>query len=518
MLMLHRKTGHPGRFASLLCAAVLLFSLIAAPVGAKDSAIGWYVKKNDTHTPPPLDSALSVIERYDGYYLDRDAKEDDPVLYLTFDAGYENGNVARILDTLRAHNAPGAFFVLSHLVTANPDLVRRMADEGHTVCNHSANHPDMTKLDADGVTSELESLAAVYRETVGEEIAPYFRPPEGTFDETLLSRVRQAGYKTVFWSYAYADWDNGHQPDPDTAVRDILAHTHNGMVLLLHPTSSTNAAILDRLLCAWKEMGYRFGTLDELCKGDTAPTWSVMTDENVFRRHDNDCMKIALTFDDGPSALYTADILDYLKAEGVRATFFVVGSQARNNPALLAREVSEGHEIGNHTDSHPRLSGKQFTVCGRCGGVITHGGVCPAASGGVGGCICSALVEEINACADTVYELSEQKTVLFRPPEGYCTEEISSLAAAMDYRVILWNIDTRDWDDATADGIAAQVLDTVQSGDIILFHDSVSRRDPQTLQALKKIIPTLKERGYQFVTVSELIDTGVHTGSGGTDE
>ena len=157
----------------------------------------------------------------------------------------------------------------------------------------------------------------------------------------------------------------------------------------------------------------------------------------------------------------------------------------------------------------------------RLGKICIDGGFsCPNRDGkcGVGGCICSALVEEINACADTVYELSEQKTVLFRPPEGYCTEEISSLAAAMDYRVILWNIDTRDWDDATADGIAAQVLDTVQSGDIILFHDSVSRRDPQTLQALKKIIPTLKERGYQFVTVSELIDTGVHTGSGGTDE
>ena len=265
MLMLHRKTGHPGRFASLLCAAVLLFSLIAVPVGAKDSAIGWYVKKNDTHTPPPLDSALSVIERYDGYYLDRDAKEDDPVLYLTFDAGYENGNVARILDTLRAHNAPGAFFVLSHLVTANPDLVRRMADEGHTVCNHSANHPDMTKLDADGVTSELESLAAVYRETVGEEIAPYFRPPEGTFDETLLSRVRQAGYKTVFWSYAYADWDNGRQPQPEKALEKILKNIHNGEIMLLHPTSSTNAEIMKDLIKELKEMGFRFGTIDELC-------------------------------------------------------------------------------------------------------------------------------------------------------------------------------------------------------------------------------------------------------------
>ncbi len=506
------KTNVCRCFLSILCMLLLVIPLfsISAQAG-EDGAIGWYIKKTDDHTPPPLDTPLSVIDSCGGYYLDRAAAEDDPVIYLTFDAGYENGNVARVLDVLKKHSAPGAFFVLSHLIRAEPDLVRRMAEEGHAVCNHSANHHDMTTLDANAFRAELDDLAALYRETTGLELAPYFRPPEGKFNETVLRRAQDAGYKTVFWSFAYADWDNENQPEPESAIKNILDHTHNGMVLLLHPTSSTNAAILDRLLCAWEAQGYRFGTLDELCRETekTAPTYSVMTDENVFRHHDNDCMKIALTFDDGPSALYTADILDYLQEQNVRATFFVVGSQARDNPELLLREETEGHEIGNHTDTHPRLSGKQFSVCDKCGGVITHdGSICPAASGGVGSCVCTALIREIEACADTVYELSERQTTLFRPPEGYCTEEISAVASAMDYRIILWNIDTRDWDKAGADEIASQVLTDVQSGDIILFHDSVSRRDPQTLQALKMIIPALKERGFQFVTVSELIDTG----------
>ena len=211
----------------------------------------------------------------------------------------------------------------------------------------------------------------------------------------------------------------------------------------------------------------------------TVGAYSVMTDKNVFRQHKNDCMKIALTFDDGPSAKYTADILDYLKEEDVHATFFVVGSQARANPELVLREEEEGHEIGNHTDSHPHLRKESP----------------------------SALREEILSCERTVYELTETRTVLFRPPEGLCTEDISSLVGDLDYRIILWNIDTSDWADSMAEQIASMILETVQSGDIILFHDSVSRKDSQTLRALKAVIPALKERGYRFVTVSELIGT-----------
>ena len=209
--------------------------------------------------------------------------------------------------------------------------------------------------------------------------------------------------------------------------------------------------------------------------------YSVMTDKNVFRHHDNDCMKIAITFDDGPSARDTAAILDYLKEQEVQATFFVVGTQAKANPELVRREKAEGHEIGNHTDTHPHLANLSVDT----------------------------LRREVLACENTVYELTETRTLLFRPPEGHCTEAISRMAVGLDYRIILWNIDTRDWDHAMAPDIAKLVLDTVKAGDIILFHDCVSRRESQTLSALKSIIPELKARGYQFVTVSELVDTGI---------
>ncbi len=223
--------------------------------------------------------------------------------------------------------------------------------------------------------------------------------------------------------------------------------------------------------------------------------YSVMTDENVFRHHTNDCMKIALTFDDGPSPIHTPAILDYLAEEDIRATFFVVGSQARMCPDLLRREEAAGHEIGNHTDSHPRLS------CAPFDGVSCGAGALASQS--------AALRAEIEACADTVYETTEIRTTLFRPPEGYCTETISAVCSEMDYRIILWNIDTRDWDRATTDAsaVAKSILDTVEPGDIILFHDCVSRKNSLTLDALRQIVPELKARGYQFVTVSELIGT-----------
>ncbi len=214
--------------------------------------------------------------------------------------------------------------------------------------------------------------------------------------------------------------------------------------------------------------------------------YSVMTDSNVYRHHTNDCMKIALTFDDGPSPLYTPAILDYLEEEDIRATFFIVGSQARMCPEILKREEQAGHELGNHTDTHPRLS--------KC--------VDDAAQR-------AALQEEMERCAETVYELTEIQTSLFRPPEGYCTETISAVCSDMDYRIILWNIDTRDWDKKTpsAGAIAKNILENVTAGDIILFHDCVSRGDSLTLAALKIVVPELKARGYQFVTVSELLGT-----------
>ena len=248
-------------FKKLCC--FFIFVVFCFPVFC--NAESWSVCREKDHKQPNLDNNYSYITKYNGYYLDKKADENNKVIYLTFDAGYENGNIEKILDTMKKHDVKGAFFVLENLIIRNTDLVKRMADEGHLVCNHTAKHPDMTKITSlDSFKNELDKLEAIYTEETGLKLAPYYRPPEGKFNKLNMEFANQLGYKTIFWSFAYADWDNNKQPSVEYAYQKITENTHNGMVVLLHPTSATNAAVLDRVINYWKDEGYRFGTLDEL--------------------------------------------------------------------------------------------------------------------------------------------------------------------------------------------------------------------------------------------------------------
>ena len=233
--------------------------------GASD-ACHWYCKRTNDHRQPEFGSDLSWVRDFDGIFIDleHNDKGTDKVVYLTFDAGYENGNVEKILDVLKYENVPGAFFILGNLIERNPDLVKRMTDEGHLVCNHTNKHKNITKLDKAGIKDEIQALEFAYTELTGKPMANYFRPPEGTFDKESLSVVKECGYKTVFWSFAYADWDNQNQMSHEAAKKKILENLHNGEIMLLHPTSQTNAEILEEVIKEMKSMGYRFGTLNEI--------------------------------------------------------------------------------------------------------------------------------------------------------------------------------------------------------------------------------------------------------------
>ena len=225
----------------------------------------WYCMKTQKGCQPPLPSEFSFIKEHGGYYIDDDVTEDDKVIYLTFDAGYENGNIEKILDILKKHDASGAFFVLKNLIIKNTDLIKRMVDEGHLVCNHTANHKDMTKMcSIEDFKAELDELNNIMLEYVGHELCPFYRPPEGKFNRDNLVWANELGYKTVFWSCAYDDWDNNRQMPREKALDKLMSRLHNGEVLLLHPTSSTNAAILDEFMTTLESMGYRFGNLYEL--------------------------------------------------------------------------------------------------------------------------------------------------------------------------------------------------------------------------------------------------------------
>ena len=216
-----------------------------------------------TQGQPPVGPANSaVLARFDAAYLGDTSQK---VLYLTFDAGYENGCTAQILDILKKHQVPAAFFLVGNYVQQNPDLVRRMVKEGHIVGNHTMHHPDMSKISEPAAfQKELEDLEALFFEVTGSKMSKFYRPPQGNYSEENLEMAKKLGYKTVFWSLAYVDWQNEKQPTAEFAFEKLLPRTHPGAVVLLHSTSETNAQILDELLTRWENMGYSFATLDEL--------------------------------------------------------------------------------------------------------------------------------------------------------------------------------------------------------------------------------------------------------------
>ncbi len=222
--------------------------------------LSWYTVPTKNGERPTNFESEEMLKKYGAIYI---GNADEKTVYLTFDAGYENGNVAKTLDILKKHDVKAAFFILPHLVSANTELVLRMTNEGHLVCNHTYSHRDMSKVtDKESFSQELTKLEKVYADTTGLTMAKYFRPPEGSFSEENLKFADELGYRTVFWSLAYADWDNNKQMAPERAKELILSRMHNGCVVLLHPTSSTNAAILDELISELKAQGYKFETLD----------------------------------------------------------------------------------------------------------------------------------------------------------------------------------------------------------------------------------------------------------------
>lgn len=240
--------------------------LIICFMGIEASAQGfsWYFKTKNDGSRPELCPEADFVDEYDTVTI---GKENEKKIYLTFDAGYENGNVEKILDVMKANDVKGTFFVLPRIVEHNTDLCKRMKQEGHLVGNHSVHHKNM------GMVSELQTfeketvrLDEFFLEKTGYTMDKFFRPPEGAFSENTLKFAGELGYTTVFWSLAYADWDNNNQMNPDKALQLLLKRTHNGCVLLLHPTSETNAKILDSYIKTMKDKGYEFCLVDELKK------------------------------------------------------------------------------------------------------------------------------------------------------------------------------------------------------------------------------------------------------------
>ena len=259
------------RFLLLMVTAFILGSMLGVftgriPRSQKTSSAaqstGWGLSFQEEGKRPAGNASIDDLKQYNAYYA---SDTDQKIIYLTFDAGYENGNTPAILDALKKHQAPAVFFVVGNFIKDNPDLIRRILAEGHIIGNHTMTHPDLPQISSmDAFQKELQDVEELYTSLTGEAMTKFYRPPRGIYSTENLSMAKELGYSTFFWSLAYVDWIQDQQPSREEAFQKLLTRIHPGAIVLLHNTSSTNAEILDELLTRWEEMGYEFHSLKEL--------------------------------------------------------------------------------------------------------------------------------------------------------------------------------------------------------------------------------------------------------------
>ena len=260
---------------SFLCIAIFVFtfsiislnntnekanSIATSAVSLSNKKIGWGIKRAQNNAQPDLGKEnLRLLSEYNGIAMGNDKEK---IVYLTFDEGYEAGYTTKILDTLKENNVKATFFITAHYLNTEPNLVKRMIDEGHIVGNHTVNHKSMPDLDDEKLKEEIMKLHTTVYEKYGYEMK-YLRPPMGEFSERTLELINSLGYTTTMWSFAYDDWDENKQGREEYGKNKILSNIHNGAIILLHANSVDNSNILDTCIKEIKGMGYEFKTLDE---------------------------------------------------------------------------------------------------------------------------------------------------------------------------------------------------------------------------------------------------------------
>lgn len=246
----------------IVSAAVILFFTMRDETVSTSGEGNWGLSFQQAGEPPVANATEAELKEYNAYYREN---TDEKVLYLTFDAGYENGYTEAILDVLKKQKVPAAFFVVGNYIETEPELVKRMVREGHIVGNHTYHHPDMSQISSlEDFEEELTSLEKLYKDTTGKKMKKFYRPPQGKYSVSNLEMAKELGYTTVFWSLAYVDWYEDQQPSREEAFKKMIPRVHSGAIILLHSTSKTNAEVLDQLISKWKEMGYTFKSLNQL--------------------------------------------------------------------------------------------------------------------------------------------------------------------------------------------------------------------------------------------------------------
>lgn len=257
------RGGAQMKYFRHLLVLMIVFPFFSSHINAEyaNSPIHWGFNKGANEQPADAGKPLDdMLKRLGAYYKGDPTKKD---IYLTFDNGYENGYTAKILDILKKEKAPAAFFITGHYIESAPELVKRMAAEGHIIGNHSWYHPDMTKISNEKIAKELEMVREGTEKLTGIKHMMYLRPPRGIFSERTIQVAKQHGYIHMFWSLAYKDWNPDEQKGWKYAYDNIMRQIHPGSILLLHSVSKDNADALEKVVQDLKKRGYTFKSLDD---------------------------------------------------------------------------------------------------------------------------------------------------------------------------------------------------------------------------------------------------------------
>ena len=246
----------------LLLTLGLMVMMPITALSTSTKSYGWGLPRHKTgERPDPGRLYESILAKHKAFYID---KINDHHIYLTFDAGYEQGYTEMILDVLKEENVPATFFLTGQYLEKHPDLVKRMVSENHIIGNHTYYHPDLTKISRADYEKDIKKFEDKYFEITNQKLMKIMRPPSGTFSERSLSIADELGYYNIFWSLAYKDWDIHDQKGADYAYHSVMKRMHPGAIILLHNVSEDNALALKRIIVDLKKQGYQFKSISNL--------------------------------------------------------------------------------------------------------------------------------------------------------------------------------------------------------------------------------------------------------------
>lgn len=401
---------------------------------------------------------------------------------LTIEDVEMTADMQQILKLCEQWNAKVTFFISANLIEQKPDLIKQAAAKGHEFGNHGFNHQYWGETDQAAIKQELIAAGTILRNVTGRA-AEVFKPPYSYYEMKYLDAVNQVAPRgLVVRGIDLADWT---LMSTEAVVDKVKTSAESGGIIQLNYKVKQAAAALPDILEQLKKMGYTLVTVSEL-KARAVPTpppkqqplvkapvkpgyYGVVHHSNVSQP------AVALTFDDGGSVYRVKTILDILASYQVKATFFLLGNWVNDNPDLVRRMVADGHEIGNHSYSHPR-----FTWLSE-----------------------AEIRREIDVTQTAIAEaIGRAPAALFRPPYGSYNGGVISTVKDMGYEaVVMWDIDTRDWSGVSGAAISEHVLGNVSPGSIVLFH----LHGAYTAEALTELIPALQRQGYKLSTVGQML-------------